>query len=175
MITDKTRQLLLQLLRKAVCLQTSLWDTCSDIIDETFGGECDSLSRVMEITPMYEGKELGGQDLDAILAGMNLAAPIGEGKKMKGKENLDQDTRRKLRKAFQNAISMQSELRIATSSLAKVLDCTMEHAEEAMRSIASMADTGMELGELDLRELLGEPEAEGYIRIGRPLKPIVLN
>ena len=178
-ITNKeTRRLLLQELRKATCLQTSLWDTCSDVIDESFDGESDAVMRVVQITPEYAGKCLTERDLDTILAGlgeMNPAVPIGQGKKLRAVENLDPDTRRTLLNAFQNAISMQSDLWVTASFLAEVLDCTLEYVENQIRDCAITADTGMELGEMDLHALLGEPEAEGHIWIGGPLKPIVFN
>jgi hypothetical protein len=40
--TQSQRQLLLQGLRELICLETSLWDICSDI-DGMFAGECNSL------------------------------------------------------------------------------------------------------------------------------------
>lgn len=101
---------------------------------------------------------------------MNLAVTIGKGKKIQGTKNLDRDTRCVLLQAFQNAISMQSELWIATSSLADTLDCTLECVKDAIRGFAITADTGLELDEMDLHGFLGEPEAEGYVRIGGPLE-----
>jgi hypothetical protein len=174
----ETRRLLLQELRKATCLQTSLWDTCGDVIDEILDGESDAVSRVVQFTPEYAGKRLTERDLDPILAGfeeMNLAVPIGQGKKMRAVENLDPGTRRTLLKAFQKTISMQSDLWVTASLLAEVLDCTLEYVENHIRACAITADTGMELGEMDLHALLGEPEAEGYIGIGGPVKPIFFN
>ena len=178
-ITNKeTRRLLLQELRKATSLQISLWDACRDVIDESFDGESDAVMRVVQITPEYAGSRLRERDLDTILAGleeMNLAGPIGQRKKMWGVENLDPDTRRALLNAFQNAISMQSDLWVTASFLAEVLDCTLEYVENLIRDCAITADTGMELGEMDLHALLGEPEAEEYRRIGGPVKPIFFN
>jgi hypothetical protein len=149
-ITNKeTRRLLLQELRKATCLQISLWDTCSDVIDESFDGEFDAVMRVIQITPEYAGERLTERDLDTILASleeMNLAVPIRQGKKMRVVENLDPDTRRTLLNAFQNAISMQSDLWVTASLLAEALDCTREYVESHIRACATTADTGMELG-----------------------------
>jgi hypothetical protein len=99
--------------------------------------------------------------------------PAGHNGKTQVIAKLDQDTRCTLRKAFQNAFAMQNEICSDVGALAKKLDCTIECAEDAICSIAIMADTGMEVGELELRELLGEPGI--WTQVGRPVKPMVLN
>jgi len=171
---QQDRQLILQQLRKAVCLQTSLWDTCLNI-REILPVEYDVVARVIKVTPQYSGQKLGESDVDAILAGlekMNPSVPIGQWKKMRRIE-LDQRSRNMLLNAFQNAISMQGELWSTANSLKELLDCTMEVVTENILGYSIVADIGIELNEMDLHALLGEPDADGYTWSAGPLKPQV--
>jgi hypothetical protein len=171
----EARQGLLKQLRTAVCLQISLWDACSDV-DETFGNESDVVSRGIEVTPLYAGKKLDDSDLDAILAGleeMDLSVPIGQGIKIQNLECLDKETRVMLLRAFQNAISLQSELWLTASAIGETVDCDVEQVLDELRPFSLTADTGLELDEMDLCAFLWEPVAVGYARIGGPLEPRV--
>jgi len=70
---------------------------------------------------------------------------------------------------MQSAVRLQKELLFAATSLAKAAGFTRKEALEGIMAFAATGDTGMELNELDLQELLGEPEAKGRISVGRPL------
>jgi hypothetical protein len=171
----EARQALLEQLRTAVCLQISLWDACSEI-DETFDDESDSVSRVIEVTPLYAGKQLSDSDLDAILAGleeMDLSVEIGQGTKMQGLEYIDMETRAVLLRTFQNAISLQSELWLTASAIGEKIDCDVDQVVDGLRPFTLTADTGLELDEMDLCAFLWEPVAVGYRRVGGPLRPRV--
>lgn len=142
-ITKGARQRVLQQLRKAVCLQTSLWDECSsfdDAVARTSDYESDLVTRVAQVTSDYVGKELGESDLDEILPGI---------------EELNKETRHTLLNALQDVIRLQSELWIAASILAETLNCELEEVLNRLNPLSITADTGMELGERDLDEFLG--------------------
>ena len=171
----EARQALLHELRKATCLQVSLWDTCYDVIGETLEID-DPQPRVIQVSPDYAGKQLTDADLDLILSGfeeLNVAGPIGR-EKMQGMGNLTAAVRLKLSKAFQNAIDMQNELRTVASKLAQTLDCGLEYVVQGILEIACMTDTGKEVDETHLQFFLGEPMPEGYTRIADPIKPQTL-
>ena len=79
----EARQVLLEQLRTAVCVQISLWDACLDI-NETFGEECDADSKAIEVILDCTGKELQESELVAMLSGseeLNSSVPIGQGRK----------------------------------------------------------------------------------------------
>jgi hypothetical protein len=174
---EETRRLLLEQLRRAVCFQTSLWDKCLTI-DETLHDGSDSLARIIEVTLEYSGKNLDESDLDAILGGLketNSAVAVGRPRKIQSGDNLGKETRHMLLKAFKDAICMQREVWNAALALAKDVGCSLEYILDNIRGNAIFTDTGMELGDLDLSELLDEPEAEGYIRTGGPVGPEVVH
>jgi hypothetical protein len=74
---------------------------------------------------------------------------------------LDKEARRTLLKLFQNAISLLSDLWITASSIAETLGCPMERVVDKILWCSIAADIGPELGETNLRALLGELEAKG--------------
>jgi hypothetical protein len=157
-INQEDRRALLERLRTAACLQISMWDYCCDI-DDALGENCQCDAAVSEAGAVYAGKELNDLDLEVILSGFGeISRPA------------DPQTRMMLRRAFQNAIALQSELWITASGLAETLNCSMEVVLEFISACAVTAETGLELGEIDLHALLGEPEADGYVWHGGPLK-----
>jgi hypothetical protein len=185
MITGKdkeARQVLLHELRRATCLQASIWDICCGVIDETLGGPSTSPSRVIEVTPFYAGKQMTNADLSFVLSGlkemhldalcevMNVPTPTALSKKMQDIGNLSAAARHTLLNAFQDAIKLQAELLVVASDLALSLDRTVEEVERGIWEVAIMVDTGMEVDEMDLRDFLGEPQPEGYTRTSSVMK-----
>ena len=156
----EARQAFLHELRRATSLQASIWDNCTDVIQEVLG-HCDAVGRVIQINPAYAGRQLTDADLDSIL--------------MQDVKNLSAAARLTLLKAFQNAVNMQAELWIVASSLALTLGCTSEDVERRIWHLAIEMDTGMEVDEVDLQEFLGESELEGYRRLSSLIRPQRLN
>jgi hypothetical protein len=172
----EARHVLLEQLRTAVCVQTSLWDACLDI-NETFGKECDAVSKAIDVIQDYTRKELQESDLVAMLPGseeLNSSLPIGQGRKTKVLADLNGKVPATFLRACQNALALRNQFRICANKLAESLDCSMESLLDSITSFSITADTGLELDEMDLHAFLGEPVAEGYYaRTSGPLKPQV--
>jgi hypothetical protein len=174
-ITPEARQVLLEQLRTAVCVQISLWDACSDI-NETFGKECDAASKAIEVILDCTGKELQESELVAMLSvseELNSSAPIGQGRKTKVLADLNGKAPATLLRACQNALALRNQFRICANKLAESLDCSMESLLDNITGFSTIVDSGLELDEMDLHAFLGEPDAEGFTWTGGPLKPQV--
>jgi hypothetical protein len=163
-VTNKhERCLLLKKLRTAVCLQIMLWDQCSKLSEILGDRENDAVLLVNRITRQHGGKELQLSDLDAIQAAfskINFGAAVNK---------LNREMQHTLLAVMQSAVRLQKELLFAATSLAKAAGFTRKEALEGIMAFAVTGDTGMELDERDLQELLGEPEAKGRITMSRPL------
>jgi hypothetical protein len=171
----EARQALLEQLRTAVCLQTSLWDACLDI-DEMFAGECDAVSQATEVILNHRGKELDESDVVAVLSGLrelNASAPTQKRRKTQVLSGLDRKNRAIFLRALQNVIALRNKFWICASELADFSDCQVEWMLSNITSFSVTSDTGLELNEMDLHAFLCEREEEGRTWTSGPLEPQV--
>lgn len=160
-VTNKNdRRLLLRMLRTAVCLQIMLWDKRGEVSEILGDRDDDAVLSVNRITRQHGGMELQLSDLGAIQAGFSEINPAAAIKK------LSREMQHTLLAGLQSDVRLQKELLFAATSLAKAVGCTRKEAMESICAFATTADTGLELDERDLQELLGEPEAIGRIVVG---------
>jgi hypothetical protein len=165
-ITNKeTRQLLLQQLRNAVCLQIALWDT-SRAIESALVGDWDVLDQVMSREKTVDvPRVVTDSDLEGFLMGLGGHKCIQANREIIARHGV----RAMLVQRLQNIEVLLVQFREVTTSLAATLNRELRDVVHEVSDAASTADSGMELSDMDLAAFLDEPIAESFIRQGWPL------
>jgi hypothetical protein len=157
--------MLLQQLRNAACLQIALWET-SRAIESALVGDWDVLDEVMaRETTTDVPRTVTDADLEVFLMGLGGAECA-----QANQDNMSRrEVRRMLVQRLQNIEVLLVQFGEVTTSLAVALDRELTGLVREVGEIASTADSGMELGHMDLAAFLHEPIAEGFVRQGWPL------
>ena len=159
-VSEKSRQRTLEELRRAVCLQIRLWDKCQSI-DEILPDGSDSLSLLNKARRRHPYRSPQEFDLDTIVSEperTNSVVGIDRGTKVRWRYSITTEGEKMLKKAFQDAIGLEREIWTVAKSLAETLNNSPRRVLRYIWAFAITADSGMDLGERDLREFLGESD-----------------
>ena len=82
----------------------------------------------------------------------NSVLAIDRGTKERWRNSITTEGEKMLKKAFQDAIGLEREIWTVAKSLAKTLNYSPKRVLRDIWAFATTADSGMDLGEQDLRE-----------------------